>query len=141
MVDAIHCLLAEILSTKHIPPDWQITMLFEGLKPGKPQESVTSYRPLPVVDAVMNVMPWILLQQLQEYIEPVLPEHQASFRADRSTIDHIFTLSVMMEKCRRLHQPFHVVFLDISAPRAALWDVLKIHFTIYLIWFKPYSYF
>lgn len=49
----------------------------------------------------------------------------------QSPTDHIFGLRIIMKECRRLHLPFHVAFLDISAafdsvPRMALWEILRV---------------
>jgi hypothetical protein len=41
-------------------------------------------------------------------------EEQAGFRADRSTIDHVFCLKQLIEKKMSVYQPLHLLFVDLE---------------------------
>ncbi len=44
--------------------------------------------------------------------ERVYPEVQCGFRSQRSTIDMIFSLRKLQEKCREQRQPLYIAFID-----------------------------
>ena len=62
-------------------------------------------------------------------IEPVLPESQCGFRANRGTTDMIFCARQIQEKNREQHKDLYMVFIDLtkafdSINRAGLWSIL-----------------
>ena len=40
------------------------------------------------------------------------PPEQAGFRANYSTIDHIFTLTQLIEKCNEFNKTIYLAFID-----------------------------
>ena len=56
----------------------------------------------------------VVLKRLQVLTEQVYPESQCGFRANRSTIDMIFSLKQLQEKCREQKQPLFVAFIDLT---------------------------
>ena len=56
----------------------------------------------------------VILKRLQVLSEQVYPESQCGFRANRSTIDMIFSLKQLQEKCREQRQPLFVAFIDLT---------------------------
>ena len=52
--------------------------------------------------------------RLQELAERIYPESQFGFRAGRSTIDMIFSLRQLQEKCREQHMPLYIAFIDLT---------------------------
>ena len=51
--------------------------------------------------------------RLQKLAERVYPESQRGFRAGRSTIDMLFSLRQLQEKCREQQTPLHIAFIDL----------------------------
>ena len=51
---------------------------------------------------------------LQSLASQVYPESQCGFRAGRSTVDMIFSLRQLQEKCREQQQPFLLAFVDLT---------------------------
>ena len=49
--------------------------------------------------------------------EDVLPGSQCGFRPSRGTIDMIFVVSQIEEKCRAQHQTFFMAFIDLTKAR------------------------
>ena len=43
-----------------------------------------------------------------------LPESQCGFRAERSTVDMVFSLRQLQEKCREQQMPLFVAFIDLT---------------------------
>ena len=79
-----------------IPPMWKIGRIISLLKPNKPADKVTSYRPIFLLSPPAKIIESIMLARIQESI--VLEEHQNGFRKGQSTAtalqqitDHIKT--------------------------------------------------
>ena len=56
----------------------------------------------------------VLLIRLQKLASRVYPESQCGFRAGRSTIDMIFSVCQLQEKCREQGMPLYVAFIDLT---------------------------
>ena len=70
----------------------------------------------------------IILNRIQGLIDRQLLEIQSGFRANRSTIDQIFILKMIMEKRKEFNKPLFMCFIDItkaydSVDRELLWKV------------------
>ncbi|XP_047488146.1 uncharacterized protein LOC125038649 [Penaeus chinensis] len=63
-------------------------------------------------------------------IEEHLPESQCGFRANRGTIDMVFVLIQLQEKCREQNIGLYVTFVDLTkaldtVSRKSLWEIMK----------------
>lgn len=56
----------------------------------------------------------VLLGRLQKLAEHVLPESQCCFCSERSTVDMIFSLHQLQEKCREQQKPPYITFIDLT---------------------------
>ena len=56
----------------------------------------------------------VILIRLQKQAERLYPESQCGFHAERSTIDMIFSLQQLQEKCREQHMPLYIAFIDLT---------------------------
>jgi hypothetical protein len=71
-----------------------------------------------------------ILLRLQILAEKVLPESQCGFRSKRSTIDIIFSLRQIQEKCHEQQMPLYIAFVDLTkafdtVSRPGLFQVLE----------------
>jgi hypothetical protein len=57
----------------------------------------------------------ILVRRLEPYAEKHLGEYQCGFRCSRSTIDHILTLQLILEKCYE-YVNIHLLLVDYKEP-------------------------
>ena len=67
--------------------------------------------------------------KLQVLAERIYPESQCRFRANRATIEMIFSLRQLQEKCREQGEPLYVAFTDLTkafdlASRDGLFKIL-----------------
>ena len=72
----------------------------------------------------------VVLNRIQTIVDEQLLERQAGFRANRSTIEQIFSLRIVMEKYKQHNKPPHMCFIDIqkaydSVNRDLLWKICK----------------
>ena len=71
------------------------------------------------------------LHRLQKLADRVYPESQCGFRSNRSTVDMIFSLRQLQEKCREQQRPLFVAFIDLtkafdSVSREGLFHILPL---------------
>ena len=73
-----------------------------------------NYRGISLLSIVGKVFARVILTHLQKLAEHVYPESQCGFRAERSTVDMIFSLRQLQEKCREQQMPLYVAFIDLT---------------------------
>ena len=56
----------------------------------------------------------VVLMKLRVLAERIYPGSQCGFRAKRATIDMIFSLRQLQEKCREQGKPLYVAFIDLT---------------------------
>ncbi len=72
-----------------------------------------NYRGISLLIIIGKAFAKVLLRR-QLLAERVYPEPQCGFRAQRSTIDMIFSLRQMQEKRREQRQPLYIAFIDLT---------------------------
>lgn len=61
---------------------------------------------------VLKVLCKVILARIQEKIDPTFRRQQAEFRAGRSCVNHIVTLSIIQERFNELHESLKLVCID-----------------------------
>ncbi|XP_063584666.1 uncharacterized protein LOC134762226 [Penaeus indicus] len=89
-----------------------------------------NYRGISLLSVTGKVFARVLLARFQALANRVYPESQCGFRSNRSTVDMIFSLRQIQEKCREQHRPLHMAFVDLTkafdmVSREGLYAVLK----------------
>ena len=107
----------------YIPTTWKLATLCMLLKPDKPVNLTTSYRPISLISSIMKLFEWVIEQRLRSHLEDTgfINKHQSGFRRAKSTDDHLLRLSQsIMESFNRGE---HVVaaFLDIEKAFDNVW--------------------
>lgn len=111
------------------PQDWKDAIMVSIFKKGSKAEC-GNFRGISLLSIVGKVFARILLNRLLQHITPaVIPESQCGFRANRGTVDMIFTARQLQEKCIEQNQDLFQCFIDLTKAfdtvnRKALWDVL-----------------
>ena len=73
-----------------------------------------NYRGISLLSIVGKVFARVILIRLQKLAERIYPESQYGVRAERSTIDMVFSLRQLQEKCREQHMPLYIAFIDLT---------------------------
>ena len=89
-----------------------------------------NYHGISLLSIVGKVLPWVTLTYLQSLASRVYPKSQCGFRARRSTVDMIFSLHQLQEKCREQLQPLFLTFVDLTKAfnlvhRSVLFKILQ----------------
>ena len=116
-------LFASSIQLGYIPTTWKLATLRMLLKPDKPVNLTTSYRPISLISSIMKLFERVIEQRLRSHLEDIgfINKHQSGFRRAKSTDDHLFRLSQsIMESFNRGE---HVVaaFLDIEKAFDNVW--------------------
>ena len=73
-----------------------------------------NYRPITLLNVAYKIFAITLCKKLTEIMEGKLGEYQMGFRPHRSTIDNIFILRQIYEKCHEYNVELHNVFIDFN---------------------------
>ena len=73
-----------------------------------------SYRGIFLLSIVWKVFASVALAHLQTLASRVYPESQCGFCAGRSTVDMVFSLRQLQEKCREQQMPLCLAFIDLT---------------------------
>ena len=126
----VHRLISDIWKGASVPQDWVDAILISIFK-GKGSKSVCgNYRGISILETVGKVFAKILLNRLTKWICPrIIPESQCGFRAGRGTMDMIFSVRQLQEKCIEHQVALYQVFVDLTKAfdtvnRNALWIIL-----------------
>jgi len=73
-----------------------------------------NYQPITLMNVAYKIFATILSNRLSEIMESKLGEYQAGFRPNRSTVDNIFILRQMYEKCYEHNIKLHNAFIEFN---------------------------
>lgn len=96
-IDELHQLLNKIWNDEHIPDDWREGILIEVPKKGD-KSICCNWRGIILLSIPSKVLRHIILQRLKKEVDKLLRDEQASFRQERSCIDQIATLRIIIEQ-------------------------------------------
>lgn len=122
--------ILKIWDQETIPQAWKDASICTLYK-GKGDASICgSYRGISLLAVAGKILAHIINTRLSALAEEILPESQCGFRPNRGTIDAIFVVKQMQEKCLEQQQPLYLCFVDLEkafdrVPREALWGVLR----------------
>ena len=111
-------------STHTFPSAWKQSTIIPILKPGKPSDSPSSYRPISLTSCTSKLFERMVLGRLTYFLElhDILSPVQAGFRPGRSTVDQVLLLSQSIADSfhqskvlcivRRTYSPCHCGFCE-----------------------------
>ena len=123
-------LIAYIWENEEMPQNWKDANIVPIFKKGS-RKDCGNYRGISPLSIAGKIMARIILNRINDKITPnILPETQCGFRNNRSTIDMVFSLRQIQEKCTEQNMELYAVFIDFTkafdtVSRDGLWSVLK----------------
>ena len=127
---AVHTFILHAWEGNHVPQDWVDAILLSLFKRKGSKSECGDHRGISLLEAVGKVFAKLLLNCLLEWVCPtVIPESQCGFRAGCGTMDMIFSVRQLQEKCIEQRVPLYQVFVDLTKAfdtvnRSALWIIL-----------------
>ena len=121
--------IQSIWDQEKMPEDFRDALIVALYKNKGSKTDCGNYRGISLLSIAGKIFARIILNRLIAVSEANLPEAQCGFRPGRSTVDMIFTVRQVQEKCLEQNLDLYSVFIDLTKAfdtvnREALWDVL-----------------
>lgn len=93
-------------------------------------KSISNYRPISLMPCLYKVFSATLLRRLTKIIDENQPVEQAGFIRGFSTMDHIHTLKIIIDKYNEYNKPLYISFIDYSKAfdsifHESIWEALS----------------
>ena len=129
LVNHLHELLLQCWEEGTVPQDMRDARIITLYKNKGDRGDCNNYRGISLLSTVGKAFARVVLSRLRVIAERVYPEAQCGFRTSRSTIDMIFSLRQLQEKCREQRRPLFIAFIDLTkafdlVSRAGLFTLL-----------------
>ncbi|XP_047490913.1 uncharacterized protein LOC125040403 [Penaeus chinensis] len=130
LLEPLHTLLCKCWEKGHIPQDMRDANIITLYKNKGDKSDCNNYRGISLLSIVGKVFARVTLTRLQTLASRVYPESQCGFRAGRSTVDMVFSLRQLQEKCQEQQMPLYLAFIDLTkafdmVSRSGLFQLLK----------------
>ena len=110
----MHNLLCKCWEEGTIPQDMRDANIVTLYKNKGDRGDCNNYRGISLLSIVGKVYARVVLNRLQKLADRIYPESQCGFRANRSTIDMIFSIRQLQEKCKEQQKPLFMAFIDLT---------------------------
>ena len=122
-------MLLKIWNSEQIPEEWTEGIICPIYKKGD-RRVCSNYRPITLLNVVYKIFAILLHNRLCKMVEHKIGEYQMGFRPNRSTIDNIFIIRQIYEKCHEYNIELHNVFVDFmhafdSVNRSLIYECLR----------------
>jgi len=106
----LHEIFVDIWLNEEIVENWTLAILIRLFKNKGDKKQCDNYRGISLLVVVSKLFTRIILNRIQKLIDQQLLEQQAGFRSNRSTIDQIFIIKIIMEKSREFNKSLFVFY-------------------------------
>ncbi len=112
-----------VLRIRYIPKDWKKAKIIMLLKPGKPPEDPTSYRPISLLSVIAKLFEKLFITRLRKITDDlgVIPDHQFGFRGKQATTEQIHRVTSTIRNALEKKQHCPTLFLDVSQAFDKVW--------------------
>lgn len=127
--DLLHPLFTKIWSEEKMPKEWREGLLVKIPKKGD-LTNCHNWRGITLLSIPSKVMTRVILNRIKTRIEKQLRKEQAGFRSNRSCIDQINTLRIIIEQFNEYNAGLCLLFVDFekafdSLERNTMWRALQ----------------
>ncbi|EYC02496.1 hypothetical protein Y032_0099g3149 [Ancylostoma ceylanicum] len=113
LVNTLARLFTRYLSECKVPSQWKTSRTVLLYKKGDPQD-IGNYRPICLLSVVYKLFTRVILNRIERTLDEGQPCEQAGFRKGFSTIDHIHTVTRLIEVSREYKMPLCLTFIDLK---------------------------
>ena len=125
-IETLHILLDIINETwksDTFPESWREALITSIPKPGKDNFNPLNYRPIALTSCICKTVERMVNERLVWYLEKngLLAKQQCSYRANRSTVDHLIRLETFIRDAFIRNQHLIAVFFDLQKAYDTTW--------------------
>ena len=113
LIEPLHHLLCQCWE-EGVVQDMKDSKIITLYKNKGERTDCNNYRGISLLSIAGKAFAKVALKRLQILGERVYPESQCGFRPERSTVDMIFSLRQLQEKCQEQGKPLYVAFIDLT---------------------------
>jgi hypothetical protein len=106
----IYNLILKIWNNEQVPEEWKERICPTFKKDYR--RPCNNYRPITLLNVVYKIFAILLYNRIRRIVEHKIGDYQMGFRLNRSTIDNIFIICQIYEKCHEYNIELHDVFVD-----------------------------
>ena len=110
----LHKLLTQCWKEGSVLQDMRDSNIITLYKNKGDHSDCNNYCGISLLSIIGKLFACIILHRLQILADRIFPESQCDFCSKRSTIDMIFSLCQLQEKCREQNQPLYLAFIDLT---------------------------
>ena len=126
---AFHDVLLIVWVEEMMPDDFRYALIVSPNRKKGSKSDCGNYRGIYLLSVAGKIFARVILNIFITVSEQILSEAQCGFRPGRSTVDLIFNVRQLQEKCIEQNKPLYLVFIDLTKAfdtinRKALWTVL-----------------
>jgi len=107
----IHKLIMKIWDEKTLPTEWMEGLICPIYKKGD-RMICSNYRPITLLNVAYTIFSILINSRLPKIVESKLEDCQMGFRPNQSTINNIFIMRQIIEKCHEFNIELHNIFID-----------------------------
>ena len=133
--DAITTKLTELMQQfweeGAVPQDFKDANIIHLYKNKGDRASCDNHRGISLLSIAGKIMARVILNRITHHLlDEVVSESQCGFRSNRGTIDMIFAVRQLQEKCREQNKSLYILFVDLTkafdtVSREGLWAILS----------------
>ena len=114
LLHSLHVLLCQYWQEGAVPQDMRDAKILTLSENKGERSDCINYSGISLLSVIGKVFAKVILIRLQKLAERVYSESQCGFRAGRSTIDMVFSLRQLQEKCREQQMPLYIAFIGLT---------------------------
>lgn len=111
LVSILCKLLNKCLEESSIPENWNNASVVILFKKGD-KKLLENYRPISLLSVLYKLLTKIITTRISVKLDEYQPVEQAAFRKNFSTIDHLLTVKILIEKATEYNLPLYPAFID-----------------------------
>ncbi|KAK6765492.1 hypothetical protein RB195_025418 [Necator americanus] len=113
LINTLARLFTRYLLECKVPKQWKTSKTVLLYKKGDPHD-IGNYRPICLLSVIYKLFTRVILNRIEKVLDEGQPCEQAGFRKGFSTIDHIHTVSKLIEVSREYKMPLCLTFIDLK---------------------------
>ncbi|XP_048775551.2 uncharacterized protein LOC125680151 [Ostrea edulis] len=129
IIEYLYGLLNKIWNQECLPSEWKKGLLVKLAKKGG-LSNCENWRGITILTTASKVLSRIILNRIKNALDKILREEQAGFRQNRSCIDQIAILRIIIEQSVEWQSSLYINFIDFekafdSINRDRMWKLLQ----------------